>query len=416
LLIDKGYVEPEELLRVLQQNLASKLLDGFSWRQGSFRVLADLPEVASPLRTNVGQLIVLGVTRFATQDQVNGSIGPLIGRPLALHPAPLYRLEDIRMTPVQLAVVDGIKERHLRIDELAATSEIADEDLTRLLYALALIGVIVAADELPHIYEDLQLAHGREAEVRFEAMRPRVSGDSEELARLALRQRRKDPFDVLSIPLTATTADIQNSFVRFAQRCAPWLFAGEAAETARDVFLAGARAYGQLSDPEVRGEIVSRRLDEARTAAEPEQGSPRIRTTLLDADVHFRRGRAYMNSGEYEQAIMQLEYALDLGPQNAVCRAELAYCRFLAAPDSAGQTALDELRETLRMHPRCGHALYFSGEILRRVDRPRDAEDCLRRSIKLMGPDRRPIEALRALAAEGRIPKRRRRATLRRHA
>ncbi len=81
----------EELIKILQQNLAHKLLDGFSWRDGVFRLTASVSDLDSTLKVNVVQLVLIGVSQFATQDQIDGSIGPLIGTQLALNPARAFR-------------------------------------------------------------------------------------------------------------------------------------------------------------------------------------------------------------------------------------------------------------------------------------------------------------------------------------
>ena len=119
-----------------------------------------------------------------------------------------------------------------------------------------------------------------------------------------------------------------------------------------------------------------------------------VRTMLLDPDVQFRRGRTLLNSGHYQEAIKQFEFALDLDSQNAVYRAELAYYRFLLQPRRMGKDALAELSQALRIDPACGLAQYYKGEILRRMGRLAEAEACFRSAIQRMAPDRRPVDAL----------------------
>ncbi|HYG63243.1 MAG TPA: tetratricopeptide repeat protein, partial [Thermoanaerobaculia bacterium] len=94
-----------------------------------------------------------------------------------------------------------------------------------------------------------------------------------------------------------------------------------------------------------------------------------------------------------------LEFASDCEPQNSLYRAEMAWCRFLQSPSLPNQP-VRELEETLKRDPRCGLAAYYLGEVLRQSGRFAEAEEPLQRAIKLMSPDRRPIEALKALSAE----------------
>jgi hypothetical protein len=53
MLLEKELVSAVDLFRLLQQNLAKRLLDLFTWRDGTFKVAADRPHVQSPLKVKV---------------------------------------------------------------------------------------------------------------------------------------------------------------------------------------------------------------------------------------------------------------------------------------------------------------------------------------------------------------------------
>ncbi len=123
----------------------------------------------------------------------------------------------------------------------------------------------------------------------------------------------------------------------------------------------------------------------------------RVETDLLDPEVQFRKGRALMAEGNYRDALEQLSYASDLDPQNGNYRAELAHCRYLFNPQTAGPLAISELEKALRIDPRSGLAHFYQGEILCAMGLIEEAQEAYRRAIKPMSPDRRPIDALRNL-------------------
>ncbi|MEE8526603.1 MAG: hypothetical protein V3T72_21920, partial [Thermoanaerobaculia bacterium] len=85
---------------------------------------------------------------------------------------------------------------------------------------------------------------------------------------------------------------------------------------------------------------------------------------------------------------------------NSIYRAQLARCRFHELGRSEAEKSLAELREVLRIDPGCGLAFYFTGLIEGAVGQTEIAESHLQRAIKIMMPDRRPIEALKALRAK----------------
>jgi tetratricopeptide (TPR) repeat protein len=218
-----------------------------------------------------------------------------------------------------------------------------------------------------------------------------------------LSYRKQDAFDLLGVAEEAPLAAIEERFLAFAARFAPGKFRGPALaaleEKARDLFLAGARAYGQLADREQRETLVFRRKTAREERARKPAGMGGIKTDLLDPEVQYRKGRSAMDAGKWKEAILLLEFAADCDPQNGLYRAELAWSRFQSSPGTAGRKAVAELEEALRIDPKCGLALYYLGEIQGELGNVQEAEGHLQRAIKMMAPDRRPIEALKALQA-----------------
>lgn len=420
-LLEKGVVSAEDLRKALQENLVRRLLDVFSWHHGTFHVKSVPAQVDTALHVNVPQLIVLGVTRFATQAQVDASIGPLIGTPLGLNTDPFFEPAEIRLNPIQQQIVERLEERPLRIDELAEATDIEFRDLTRLLYALTLIAAVVPVDPQQAMTAS---RHARprtettptpaaapspeseaEAEAPSETLQERRSADPrrDDLMRLVLNYRRKDPFELLALdPRRADTA-LEDHFVRFAQRFAPWTHDDDLQDEAREVFLAGARAYAELADPDRRTELVEGRgVSPQAVGRARSEADFRVHTTLLDPDIQFTKGRTLMAAGRFKEAVDQFAYASNLDPQNLDYRCELAYCRYLADPSDRGRAALEHLERTLRLDPRHGLSLFYRGEILRRSGRYAEAQEAYQKAIKPMAPDRRPIDALRAMQREHR--------------
>jgi len=107
-----------------------------------------------------------------------------------------------------------------------------------------------------------------------------------------------------------------------------------------------------------------------------------------------------MEKGQYDQALTILEFAADCDPQNSLYRAEAAWCRYLRSPETDAKRALEELEEAQRIDPRSGLVALYAGEIHRGLGHWDEAESQLRRANQLMAPDRRPIEALKALARD----------------
>jgi hypothetical protein len=427
LLVEQGLVTPVELFKLLQQNLAKKLLDLFTWSEGEFRLLPDALQAESPLKVKVPQLVVTGITRFAPQPEVDAAVGPLVGKRLALHPSPPLSLAELRLNPRQTLLTDALAPRP-RLDELAAATGLSYDEITRLLYALAVIGVVVTADRLPArpatgtlalpVLPPTPPAPGVPVAAPAQRLEPAVAipaptappppapavtenveRQGNEVMQAYLSYRKQDPFDLLGVADEAPLGVIEERFLAFAARFAPWQFTGPLSaleEKARDLFLAGTRAYGQLADREQRETLLFRRktLREERARKPASFG---IKTDLLDPDVQYRKGRAAMDAGKFREAVLLLEFASDCDPQNGLYRAELAWSRFQSSPTTASRQALADLAEALRIDPKCGLAVFYLGEIHRELGNFSESEGHLQRAIRMMAPDRRPIEALKAL-------------------
>jgi hypothetical protein len=430
-LIENGLVSAAELFRILQQNLAKKLLDLFSWNEGEFRRLDEAPTAESPLKVKVPQLILTGVSKLAPQEEVDMAVAPLVGRKLVRHPTPPFPFDELRLNAHQTQIAGALHPPGRRMGELAELTQLPVDEITRALYALSILGVVTTAEVVP---KDLTATGSFQRPVTLPlpppfsptsqvpqmsqvppatapvtiavalVQPPPVDPDIErrrnEIMAAYLSYRRQDAFDLLGVPEEGTATIFEAAFLAFARRFAPWaLDSAELAEKARDLFLAGARAYAELSDAEPRNTLLYRRKTLREERAKRPAASFAIKTDLLDPESQYKKGKALMDAGKDREALVLLEFAADCDPQNGVYAAELAYCRFLVSSGHAGR-ALKELNETLRRDPNCGLAALYAGEIERQAGSAEKAEAHLRRAIKLMSPDRRPIEALKALSTE----------------
>jgi hypothetical protein len=433
-LLEQGLLTAVDLFRILQQNLAKKLLDLFTWNEGEFRWLDEPASSESSLKVKVPQLILTGVTKLSPQEEVDMSVGPLVGKRLVLNPAPLFPLEEIRLHPRQAQLAEALRPGR-RMGELAEATGLPVDEITRLLYAFCILGVVVAADSVPKelvgtapplrpaaatgaiplpvlpppVADRTDPTDRTDRTDRTESMAPPAAPPLEierrrnEIMQAYLSYRRQDAFDLLGVSEDDTPEGIDARFLDFSRRFAPWTLdhpeLAAMAERGRDLFLAGARAYGELADREQRGTLLYRRKTLREERAKKPAASFAIKTDLLDSEAQYKRGKALLEAGKPREALMLLEFAADCDPQNGVYAAETAWCRFLVSSAHAGRS-LRELSETLRRDPNCGLAELYAGEIHRHLGAPDQAEPHLRRAIKLMSPDRRPIDALKALPTE----------------
>ncbi len=421
ILVEKKVLGSYELFRYLQQNLAHKLLDLFTWKDGSFRAESDAPPVTSPLKVKVPQLLLTGLLRFAPQDEVDFAVAPLVGRPLAIHPRPHVPLAELRLSEAHTKAFMRLAAP-CSMGDLAQASGLPFGEITRLIYALSLLGAVAPADEIPAASSPGAEAAPARApslavapppppppapvplpEARREAA-AELGAVRDRLMEAYLKHRQQDAFDILGVDPDAALPALQDRFLAFAEETAPWRFVGRELEAlqekARELFLAGAAAFGSLSDAEQRNILRARRTTLLKGKAGAPPSSFAIKTDLLDPQVQFQKGKAYMEQGKLRAAIQEIEFASDCDPQNGLYRAELAWCRYLESPSAGLRKAMPELEEAVRIDPQCGLAWFYGGQLLGDLERFDEAEDWLRKANKLLAPDRRPLDALRDLAAK----------------
>lgn len=382
-LVERGLVTPEELFKILQANLAKKLLDLFTWREGEFHTVVDDVHAAdSSLKLRVPQLILTGVTKLAPQEEIDMAVGPLVGQKLCLHPSPPVPLEEMRFSAKQSALIEALRPGR-RMGELAEATGLSVDEISRLLYALLILGVCVPESRMPRgaspvVTRPIAVPVPPPATVPPVPTGSVPAGEIErrrnQVMQTYLVHRRQDSFDLLGIPEDATLPMVHQKYLEFAQKFAPWTFQEpELVEKAQDLFLAGAQAYGELTDVERRNTLIFRRKTLREERARKAPSMHQIKTDLLDSEAQFKKGKAVMDSGKYREAIMLLEFAADCDPQNGLYASELAWCRFLNSSTAAPQ-AIRELQEALRRDPNCGIAAFYAGEIERQVGNYDEAE------------------------------------------
>jgi tetratricopeptide (TPR) repeat protein len=428
LLVIEGLVNAHELYKILQLNLAKKLLDGFTWRSGTFHVSTSLPEVDSPLKVRAPQLVLTGISKFAPESEIPAAMAPFAGKKFFFNPKPPFPLKELRLSPEHKEIL-GLVSLGKTIEELEAETKLARNKVLRGLYALAVIGVALPEDWLqsarpPEAAPDMDFSAPAEAKGVGETAPPPpppsgLSADDvaqvrNDVMEIYLRYRKLDAFDLLGLSPDADRETVEQSYLDYCEKYAPWKFRGpelkNLEEKARDLFVAGGHAFGELVNPETRNSLIARRDSrfQNRLSTEEARNAFAIKSNLLDSETQFAKGMALMEQSKFQEALELLQFAHDCEPQNGVYRAELAFCRYRKDPDIERDNVLQELEETVRIDPECGVALYYKGLVLGEGGEYGECEPYLQRAIKLMAPDRRPIEALKRFkAAEKEKPKKR---------
>lgn len=411
LLVEHEIVSPTELYKLLQQNLARKLLDGFSWTSGTFRISHDVPAVESPLRVKPAQLLVTGIARFAPQGDVDEAVSGLAGRKLAINPEPYFPLAEIRLSPEQLSLTKALAKPK-SVEEMRAGMPGAVDEMSRLLYPLLLLRIVVPEEELPAprlaveaeapkielqvgtATEELAVPFLKKLVAGTPAPEQAAATTRDELMRVYLSFRRRDPFELFDLQENATLGAINAAWESFARKYAPWNFAPDSGETlqekAQEIFFAGSKAYAELADADRRGALIAKRKAArekpreaapvvAAAAAAPTGAAP----VLLDPEAQHRLGRQLADAGRHREALSHFQFAAECDAQNGVYQAEVIYAKFQLMATTATQ-ALAALKEVMRIDPKCGLAWYYTGKIHQTIGNKMEADAYIDRGKNMM--------------------------------
>lgn len=227
--------------------------------------------------------------------------------------------------------------------------------------------------------------------------RPASTANRDELMRTYISFKRKDALELLGLEEDASMHNIVRAYTKFAETFIPSRFddpeaADSLREKAQEIFLAGARAYAELADPDRRAALISRRARKRQGVLTTEIPGK----TVVDPEALYRKGRELSEGGQHREALSYLEMAADVDAQNGTYASELAWCRFQLMISPAS-TALKALKNALRIDPNCGAAYLYIGRIHTTLGNKLEAEGYLRKAAAMLPRDRRPQEALKAL-------------------
>jgi tetratricopeptide (TPR) repeat protein len=411
LLVSRQLISPFDLYKVMQANLALKILDAFRWHDATWRLVEETEPPELALRVNPAQLVLTGVTSFLAFDVVAQGLAFTDDQRFGLVPAPPHAWRGLKLSTRDSKLVQVLRARPT-LDELMQRTGLDVEEAMRRLYALTVLGFVAFAEALPAEPPPLAptapaaavpqgaapVAPAPQAapagpeleEEATEETGATVLEETDALKNLLLgaylNHRTQDPFDLLGLPEQADAVAARRAFLELADRFCPLRFRSPDMREKADALLAArARAFGELSLPEQATLWRKRRAaaaEKARGGSRPTtQEQFRIKTDLLDASTQFAEASRKLEAGNHRGAMEHFQFATDIEPSGAN-RAHLAWARYLVDPQRNARLALGELAGLQKQEPGCNRAWYFAGEIQRALGQYAEAEESFKRAYK----------------------------------
>ena len=205
-----------------------------------------------------------------------------------------------------------------------------------------------------------------------------------------IEELRLSAFDLLEVAETEGASAITKAFLRMSEKFRPSRFDARTAdglrEKAQEVFLAAARAYAELADPDRREALVKRREKLREQAQAAAKAGP---AALIDPEALCRSGRTLMAAGKMREALSSFEMAADCDAQNGTYAAEAAWCRFQLGVSPAS-TAIKLLKNAIRIDGSSGVAHLYAGQVLAILGNRLEGQAYIGRAATLLPGDPRP--------------------------
>lgn len=432
-LTERKLIAPTELYRALQQNLGRKLLEPFSWKSGTYSISTEAPPLASVLRVKVPQLLVTGIQKVEAQETADAAAAQAYGKYLAISASPHFEIDQVRLSKDQQKVVD-LARRGGKFDELQGVVD--TDDLHRTVYALLLLGIVeITAESRPEpvvleldpsylMPESAAVPSPAEAPhlppapaIPFLAENPfavaerparpvpqpaaaahaaeRASAD--DVMSAYLSYRRKDAFDLFGLAEDEGAMAITRAYLEMSEKFFPPHYDEKTAdglrEKAQDVYLAAARAYAELADPDRRDALIKRRQKLREEAAHAAQAGA---AAMIDPEALCKSGRTLFAAGKIREALSSFEMAAECDAQNGTYAAEAAWCRFQLRSTPAA-TALKLLKNAIRIDANAGVAYLYAGQIQALLGNVLEGQAYISKASQLLPDDPRPAEVMKRL-------------------
>jgi CheY-like chemotaxis protein/tetratricopeptide (TPR) repeat protein len=436
ILVAMHMLDEEDLALALRTQAEEKLLEIFSWTDGTFRFDRGVRLAGGntlSLQTSPANLIARGVLTRVPPEVIDAFFADHGEARVAPSRQPFWRFQDVDLD-------DGARELLARIDGDHSLIDLLplDERSRRLLYVLSAIEMIefVAGRPLkaraPRA--ETRAAEPRAAEPRAAkpaASAPRSARPAEpraapaapappprpsappprpladdaslsaeeerlraELTEVAARLRGRDHFAVLGVAKAATEDQIREAYFALAKRTHPDRFSGASEavrRVAEEVFAVISQAYETLGHRDRRNEYLRAQRDQERDRADVAEGE-----RALKAELAFQKGIAMLRKKAHSESVELFKEAVELYAEEGEYHAYLGWALWLADPQGAGrlEVARKHLLRGAKLAPSSDKPYLFLGRLYKAEGKDGVAEKMFQKVIEL-DPD--CVDAIREL-------------------
>lgn len=356
ILLDEGIFTVRQINAFMRAQVKEKLSNCFYYKSGpfSFTEREDFLEDILIYKIHPGEVILTGIKKFYTLQEIDEEIGPKMSLPVYFARGSSDLIKSIPLYPHEHDFLLHVKGGTPLLDIVSQGSLGLTETL-KLIYSCLVMGILK--------FEESAKEDGGGEDVTESTWRGAPEGDEHAMKALEkriledyFRYKTADYFEMLDVDESSSREEIEGSLRSRLEFYTPEMISklddSDVREKAHELLAKIQSASDILTDDGKKGdylqELRKRRMDGRRVL--------RIRS-----EFSFFEGKDLLQEGKHGQAEDKFREALRFNPESAEATAYLGWTMYSEAKDAAEAVSL--LRKALTMDASLAEALYFLGRI-----------------------------------------------------
>lgn len=371
-LIEMGLITPHQLNDILRNQVLEKLLEAFSWTDGTYRFVQarEFKQGVTSIDLSPANLILQGLRDHANREQVLKILEPHLDSYLQQAESPLYRFQEIQLSANEQRILESC-QGNTTLSDVLKRHMLSRKEAEPLLATLLSTGILVGRPEP-------ETATGVSGCGESENLRARRETFLKDYAWMM----EQDYFTLLGVSESESREQVRKSYHNLVKKYHPDRFFEQDVlldlkDKVNALFQRISDAHETLCDATARARYEgARKGDNPRTTTSLE--------TILEAETAFQRGRLLLKNKKYREAKQVFAEALALNPDEAeyiMYQAWSAYKADSKATDMLFSTR-KKLMRAIELNPRLSQAYLYLGYICKDEGNDKEAQRRFERAIQ----------------------------------
>jgi len=387
-LIDMGLITPHQLNDVLRNQVLEKLLDTFSWPEGSYRFMQarEFKQGVTSIDLSPANLILQGLRDYASREQVLKILEPHLDSYMQLAENPLYRFQEIQLSTNEQRILESC-QGGTTLHDVLKRHLLSRKEAEPLLATLLSTGILIGRLEPELAIEEPGCDEAEDLRARRETFLKDYAWMMEQ-----------DYFTLLGVSESAPRDQVRKSYYNLVKKYHPDRFFEQEVlidlkDQVNTLFQRISDAHETLCDTTAKARYVRDRKGESSKSTTNLE-------TILKAETAFQKGIILFRVKKYDAAQKTFAEALELCPNEAEYLMYQAWSAYKANSKST-EVVINTRKNLIRateLSPKLSLAHLYLGYLSKDEGNEREAQRRFERAI-LCNPN--CTEALRELRLMG---------------